>query len=410
MRQRAHVVKAYVLANLDDLLVTFETEFRARGGEVLWARTAREAGDIFLDIAHRHGAKSVVKAKSMVSEEIALNARLSATGIEPVETDLGEFIVALAGQKPSHISAPAVHMSGKDVGRLFEAKLGVSYTADPTALSLAARDRLRARYGQAGVGMTGVNFAVAETGTVVVVENEGNAGLSAAAPPVHVLLMGIEKILPKLVDLPVFLQLLARAGTGQKLTSYTHHLLGPEPGKKMYCIIIDAGRTSVFADSQTRESLACIRCGACLNVCPIYRRVGGHAYGGVYSGPIGSVIAPQMVGLKAAGELPFASSLCGACREECPVAIDLPRQLVFMRSKAVAARRQGTLGERICIGIWSAAMKNYKTYRAVVALARSLQRAARPFDAKRLAWTRRRFGFQMPVIARTTFKEWRARR
>ncbi|MBC5824503.1 MAG: lactate utilization protein [Candidatus Eremiobacteraeota bacterium] len=406
LRQRAHDVKAYVLANLDSLLVSFETEFRARGGAVLWARTAADAGDIFLDIARRHGAKSVVKGKSLVSEELALNARLRAAGIEPVETDLGEFIVALAGQKPSHIIAPAVHLSSADVGRIFEAKLGLPYSADPATLSLAARELLRARYLQAGVGMTGVNFAIAETGTVVVVENEGNAGLSAAAPPVHVLLMGIEKVLPGLADLSVFLQLLARAGTGQKLTSYTHHFLGPEPGKQMYCILIDAGRTDVFADSQTRESLACIRCGACLNVCPVYRRVGGHAYGGVYPGPIGSVVTPQMVGVAAAGELPFASSLCGACREECPVKIDLPRQLVFMRSKAVASRSTGTFTERVCVRLWAAAMMNVKTYRAAVAVARLLQRAAHLLRTRPREATLDGTGFRLPTMAVTTFKEW----
>ncbi len=220
----------------------------------------------------------------------------------------------------------------------------------------AARTRLRARYLQAQVGVTGVNFAVAETGTVVVVENEGNGGLSSAVPPVHVLLMGIEKVIPRLADLPVFLQLLARSGTGQKLTVYTHHFLGPEPGKTMYCIIIDANRTELLADPKTREALYCIRCGACLNVCPVYRRAGGHAYGGVYAGPIGSVITPPMTRMDEGSELPFVSTLCGACQDECPVKIDLPHQLVYLRHRIVDRAKPGANSDRRAIAMWSRAM------------------------------------------------------
>jgi len=252
LRDRAHALKADAIANLDLLLEQFERRFVERGGKVVWARTTDEAAEAFLRICRDHGATSVVKGKSMVSEELQLNERMTAAGIEPVETDLGEFIVQLAGHKPTHVIAPAAHLSRQDVGTLFERKLGLAYSDDPQTLSLAARARLRERYLQAEVGMTGVNFAVAETGTLVVVENEGNGGLSAAAPRVHVALMGIEKVIRRTADLKIFLQLLARSGTGQKITTYTHHFLGPENGKHQYCIIVDAGRTALLADPDTR--------------------------------------------------------------------------------------------------------------------------------------------------------------
>jgi L-lactate dehydrogenase complex protein LldF len=254
--------------------------------------------------------------------------------------------------------------------------------------------------------MTGVNFAIAETGTVVTVENEGNQALSAAAPPVYVALMGIEKVIPRLMDLPPFLHVLARAATGQKLSVYTHHFLGPEDGRTWYCIIIDAGRTKVLADPATRESLYCIRCGACMNVCPIYRRVGGWAYGWVYPGPIGSVETPQMIGVDKAGELPFASTLCGACQEECPVNIDLPHQLVHMRHKAVEAKAAASAAERVAFSAWADAMSSLPAYRRATRLARSGVGALskigwRPGPLR--AWAKHR---DVPALARETFKEW----
>ena len=410
LRARVHAIKEYAIANLGGLLSEFERQFSARGGTVLWARTAEEAADVFLSICRRHGARSVVKGKSMVSEELELNERLAGAGIDAVETDLGEYIVQLAGQKPSHIIAPALHLTRGDVGRLFAEKLGIAYTDDPQALLSAARTRLRKRYLEAGVGMTGVNFAIAETGTIVTVENEGNQALSASAPPVYVALMGIEKVIPRLADLPPFLHVLARAATGQKLSVYTHHMLGAEDGRTWYCIIVDAGRTNVLADPATRQSLYCIRCGACMNVCPIYRRVGGWAYGWVYPGPIGSVETPQMIGVERAGELPFASSLCGACQEECPVNIDLPHQLVHMRHKAVEARAAGTAVERAAMRAFVRAMANGRAYRRAVKLARFgsgvlARTGLRPGPIG--AWARYR---EVPVVARETFKEWWSKR
>ena len=410
LRERAHAIKAHAIANLDRLLVQFEREFTARGGTVLWARTAQEAAERFLDICRHHGAATVVKGKSMLSEELELNARLQSEGIDSVETDLGDYIVQLAGQRPTHIIAPAIHLSRAEIGHLFERRLGVKFTDDPQALSMIARGQLRRRFMQAGLGMTGANFGIAQTGTVVVVENEGNGGLCAAVPPVHVIVMGIEKIIPRLDDLPVFLHLLARAGTGQKLTTYTHHFLGPEVGKTMYCLLVDAGRTALLADERTRESLYCIRCGACLNVCPIYRRVGGAAYGWVYPGPIGSVITPQMIGVRHAGELPFASTLCGACRQECPVDIDLPHQLVHMRSKAVAGGASGSAGERRFASAWAKAMSSVASYRRAVFWARAAMRLGRIVPRKPWplnAWSRHRV---LPEIAGETFKEWYVKR
>jgi L-lactate dehydrogenase complex protein LldF len=410
LRERAHAVKAFSIANLDKLLIEFEKQFTARGGTVLWAETADDAANLFLEICRRHGATSVVKGKSMLSEELELNARLTAAGIEPVETDLGEFIVQLAGQRPSHIIGPALHLSRQEIGELFSRKLNVEYTDDAAALSEIARTRLRAKYLEAAVGMTGANFAVAETGTVVVVENEGNGGLSAQAPPVHVVIMGIEKVIPRIADVALFLQLLARAGTGQKLTSYTHHFLGPAPGRSMYCIIVDAGRTSILTDRETRQSLYCIRCGACLNVCPVYRRVGGWAYGWVYPGPIGAIVTGQMIGLEDGGELPFASTLCGACHEECPVGIDLAHQLVHMRRKAVSAGAVSSGRTRLAIDIWERAMNSIWAYRGALSSARLLGAiaAVSPWLPKPvLAWSKNR---SAPKIARETFKEWWSRR
>lgn len=406
LRSAAHDVKAYSIENLDRLLTQFEIQFTARGGVVLWAPTANDAVSHVLDICKRHGATSVVKGKSMVSEELGVNEHLGHAGIDAVETDLGEFIVQLAGQRPSHIVGPALHLSRQDVGRIFTEKLGIEYTDDPEALMSAARTRLRARYMQAQVGMTGANFAVAETGTIVVVENEGNGGLSSSVPPVHIILMGIEKVIPRLADLPLFIRILARAATGQKITTYTHHFLGAEEGKTVYCIIVDANRTRLLADPKTRESLYCIRCGACLNVCPIYRRAGGFAYGGTYAGPIGAVITPRLAGIEQAGELPFVSTLCGACQDECPVKIDLPHQLVHLRHRAVEnGYGRGSVTSR-GIALWARAVRDLPSYRRSV---RWLRRAAD--FGRRIgwypgvlgAWTKNR---TLPQPPKESFKEW----
>ena len=406
LRNVAHDIKAYAIENLDRLIVQFESEFNARGGIVLWAPTAQDGVQHLLDICRRHGATAVVKGKSMLSEELHVNEHLAAAGIDAVETDLGEYIVQLAGQPPSHIVGPALHLSRQDVGRLFAEKFGIEYTDDPEALMTVARTRLRARYLDAQVGLTGVNFAVAQTGTNVVIENEGNGGLSSAVPPVHVFLMGIEKIIPRLADLPIFLQILARSATGQKIEVYTHHFLGAERGKTIYCIIVDANRTKLLADTKSRQSLYCIRCGACLNVCPIYRRAGGFAYGAPYGGPIGAAIMPALSGTRQAAELPFVSTLCGACQDECPVKIDLPHQLVYLRNRAVAGRQVHSAGVRRGITMWARAMTDIRSYHRSVAWLRraaALGRRIRWYPGLLGAWAKDR---AVPQPAKQTFKEW----
>jgi len=408
LRAAAHRIKAEAIEQLDRLLVQFEERFEARGGKVVWARSAEEACAAIIEICRRHGVRSLVKGKTMVSEEIELNHALAQAGIDAVETDLGEFIVQLAGQRPSHIVGPALHLSRADIGALFARRFAVPFSDDPHALLALARAHLRERYLRAGAGLTGVNFAAADTGSAVVVENEGNGGLSAAVPPVHILLMGIEKVLPRFSDLPIFLRLLARAGTGQRLTTYTHHFLGAEPGKHVYCVIVDAGRTRILADPRTRESLYCIRCGACLNVCPVYRRAGGWAYHSVYSGPIGAVIAPQLQPGPATSGLPFASTLCGACKEECPVDIDLPHQLVYLRQRAVAAPPASRAAAKPVTNVmrWFAwAMRSSWRYRVATAFARFALRGAK--DRRQppalASWLRYR---SLPALPAQSFKTW----
>ena len=335
-RNQAMAIKRDALARLPELLEEFERNITARGATVLWARDAAEANRYVLEIAREHNVHSVVKAKSMVSEEMELNHVLADAGIESLETDLGEFLIQLTGKRPTHIVVPALHLSASEIGYLFAEKLGEPFTENHEELTAIARRHLRQKFVHADMGISGVNFGIAETGSICLVENEGNIGLATSAPPVHVALMGIEKVIPKLAQLPLFLNMLPRNATGQKLTSYTHMIHGVTPSKKFYLIIIDNGRSRVLDDREVGgRPLFCVRCGGCLNVCPVYRRVGGWAYGWVYPGPIGAILAPHFLGIKTAGELPFASSLCGACSEICPVKIDIAHELVHLRRRAV---------------------------------------------------------------------------
>jgi L-lactate dehydrogenase complex protein LldF len=410
-RQAAYEIKAYTIAHLDRLLVQFEQAVTDRGGKVLWAENAQQANSLILDIARARGVRGVVKSKSMATEEIALNAALEGAGINVLETDLGEYIVQLAHQRPSHIIAPAMHMSATDVGKLFTEMLGEPYTTVAEDLIAMARRRLRQAYLEAGMGISGVNFGVAETGTLVVVENEGNAGLSTSAPPVHVAVMGIEKLVPRLADLPVFLHLLARSGTGQQLTTYTHLIQGAIAPRELYVVLLDNGRTNILADPPARQSLYCIRCGACLNVCPVYRRAGGWAYGWVYPGPIGAVTTPHLVGIEQAGELPFASSLCGACHETCPVKIDIPHQLLHLRHRAVTEPSPvRSAGARRVWRLWSWAMRGQKRYALTTRLLRLGLRVGRwlPWKPGPLgAWAR---GRELPEVPPRSFRNWWRRR
>lgn len=406
-REAAHAIKRYSIANLDKLLTEFEKNLAARGTIVLWAKDAAEANRHVLDIVERHGVKTAVKSKSMVSEEMELNRVLEQVGVRALETDLGEYLVQLAGQRPTHIVTPALHLSAEDVGRLFADKLSEPYTAEHRALTDIARRHLREEYLRADLGISGVNFGIADTGSFCIVENEGNAGLSTTAPPVHVALMGIEKVIPSIDYLPLFLNLLGRSGTGQKLTTYTHLLHGPTPHRTQYLIILDNGRSKILEDPHARSSLYCIRCGACLNACPVYRRTGGWAYGWVYPGPIGSIITPHLVGMDPAGTLPFASSLCGACGEVCPVKIDIPHQLVHLRYRAVnEPSPMQSWTERLTWQMWSWAMAGPLRYRLAMGCVRLGVRLSKflPWHPGKLgAWTR---GRALPVVPQGSFRSW----
>jgi L-lactate dehydrogenase complex protein LldF len=344
LRERAAALKAYALDHLDELLVAFEERAREAGAHVHWAADATALCRIVTELLAARGARRVVKSKSMLTEECRLNPHLEARGIEIVDTDLGERIVQLAGEAPSHLIVPAIHKTRREIGALFHRTMGTPEgEEDPERLTRYARADLRRRFLAADAGITGANFAVAETGSLVLVTNEGNADLGTSLPPLHVACLGIEKVIPALMDLPVFLRLLARSATGQALSAYTTLLTGPREGGELHVVLVDNGRSALLADPAHRSALACIRCGACLNTCPVYRRAGGHAYGTVIPGPIGSVLGPALGG-PAGAELPHASSLCGSCSAVCPVKIDLHGQLLAWRGeRATPARSERVL-------------------------------------------------------------------
>ena len=367
LRDRAHEIKKEVINHLDSYLESLEKNIVANGGQVFWARDGAEASEYILKIAQGIGTRLIVKSKSMTTEEIGLTPILEKKGIEVVETDLGEYIIQLAHEMPSHITAPALHKTREEVGQLFAEKLGIPYTSVPEELCDVARRILRDKFLSAELGISGVNFALADTGTIVVVENEGNARLSTTMPRIHIAVMGLEKVIPRFTDLPIFLRLLGRSSTGQKQTSYVSLVSSPrKPGEKdgpeeFHVIILDNGRTDILADPKMRESLFCIRCGACLNTCPIYQRVGGHSYGSIYSGPIGAVITPLYQGLSNAPDLPFASSLCGACSDICPVKIDIHHMLLWLRKQLVESQ-QTPWRERLAMQFFLAGMKDSRLY------------------------------------------------
>lgn len=340
-KRRGHVIKWKVMENLDKFLPEFEANFQKRGGKVIWANDAEEANREILNIIKKAGAKTVVKSKSMVTEEIHLNEFLEANHIESLETDLGEYIVQLLGQRPYHIVTPAMHLSKEDIAKLFNEKFGTPLDATPEQLTLKARELLREKYVQADVGITGANFVVADTGSIAISENEGNARLSVSFPKIHIAVTGIEKIIPSMADLDTFWPMLATHGTGQNLTVYNTILSGPrqpdetDGPEEMYVVLIDNGRTNLLAQKDQRQALYCIRCGACLNACPVYKNIGGHTYETTYSGPIGSIISPHMQGMEDFKHLSYASSLCGKCTEVCPVKIDIHKMLLLNRRDAV---------------------------------------------------------------------------
>jgi L-lactate dehydrogenase complex protein LldF len=360
VKERAKNIKWRALETLDQHLEEFEMHFTARGGKVVWAENAQEALDEILNICKEKNCRTVVKSKSMATEEIHLNDFLSKNNIESVETDLGEFIQQLDGEPPYHIVTPAMHKSKEDVARIFEQKLGTASNLSPEKLTLEAREILRKKYVNAEIGITGANFVISDIGGIALTENEGNARLSTAWPKTHIVVVGIEKMIPSIKDLALLWPLLATYGTGQKVTVYSSIISGPRQAgetdgpEEMYLIFLDNGRTNILANARQRESLYCIRCGACLNVCPVYKNIGGHTYGTTYSGPIGSVITPHLKNLEEYKHLSYASSLCGACSEVCPVKINLHELLLENRNESI---EQGlaAFSEKMAWKIWKIA-------------------------------------------------------
>ncbi len=403
MRDAAAEIKDRTLRHLDVHLERLEDAVQQAGGVVHWARDGAEACEIVAGVARAHGAGEVLKVKSMATDEIALNDQLERGGVSVVETDLAELIVQLAGDTPSHILVPAIHRNRTEIAALFRRELGVEVSDDPAELTAAARAHLREKFLSMKVGVSGANFAIAETGHVVVVESEGNGRMCTTLPDVLISVVGIEKLLPRWRDLEVMLQLLPRSSTGERMNPYTSIWSGVADGdgpREFHLVLLDAGRTDVLADEVGRAGLRCIRCSACLNVCPVYERTGGHAYDSVYPGPIGAILTPQLKGLDEARTLPWASSLCGACYEVCPVKIDIPSILVHLRGRVV--REAGApLGERAAMAAMARVFSRRRTYEAA-------QRAAKlgrgPLAGAALRpWTRSR---ELPDPPAQTFRDW----
>ncbi len=414
-RTAAAETKRAAIQDLDLHLQAFADKLAARGTKVHWASTGTQARDIILGIIREKKARSIIKSKAMTAEEIHLNEALEHEGYEVVESDLGEFIVQLRREPPYHIVFPAMHLTRGEISELFARELKSAPTDNPEELTMIARRVLRKKYITADVGITGANFAIADTGMISITENEGNARLTAALPKVMISLLGIEKILPRLEDLALFLPMLATAGTGQALTCYNSFYGGPrQPGEcdgpeEFHVVLLDNHRTRLLADAEQRDALHCIRCGACLNACPVFRNVGGHTYGTTYSGPIGSVITPHLRGLQDWKHLSGASSLCGACTETCPVKIDLHHHL--LQNRRNAANEKPAIVERFVYRLFAFVVNRPGCYR----LSKKIARAARSFhslvkgswlDPAR-AWTKTR---DLPPVAPETFKEWWERR
>jgi L-lactate dehydrogenase complex protein LldF len=415
-REKARSIKDATLAELDVHLETLERSVVARGGHVHWATDGAEACNIVLDLLQARGVKTVVKSKSMTTEEIHLNHALKIGGIEVTETDLGEYIIQLAGHRPSHIVGPALHLSVPEIAEILSKPAGERLPVEREQLAAFARRQLRAKFAQADAGITGGNFAIAETGTIVLISNEGNARLTTSLPKMLISIVGIEKVIPKLSDLPHFLKVLARAATGQKLSIYTSLITGARRAgeldgpEEFHLVLLDNGRSKILG-SPLRESLFCIRCGACLNACPIYRTVGGHAYGGVYAGPIGAVLTPLYDNLAANHHLPQASSLCGACQAACPVKIQIPEMLVQLRERMHHdPEHRSSRMESLAYGWWARSLRSPRWYQRLSWLAaRTLGRWFRNSGwIRRLpgglhGWTATR---DFPAPANERFRDW----
>ena len=414
LRDQAQVIRAHALSQLPELLEQLEANLTRNGIHVHWAETADQANDIVLKIMQKHHATWMIKGKSMVSEEMGLNHFLESKGIEALESDLGEFIIQLDGETPSHIIMPAIHKSKEQIAQLFNEKFpDIPYTEDVDTLTRTARDILREKFYNAPVGLSGVNFAVAETGTLCLVENEGNGRMSTTIPPVHIAVTGIEKVVEKLSDIPPLLSILPRSATGQPITTYFNMISSPrKKGEKdgpeeVHLVLLDNGRSRIYSDPELLATLRCIRCGACINHCPVYVRIGGHSYGTVYPGPIGTILEPQKSGLSVHGELVQASSLCGACGEVCPVRIPIPSIINRLRYEGVRQDEGSALDagskrkpmEAITWKVWSWAA----THPSVYNLGSTVATQVRKFVPNNLgAWTSVRTA---PLIADKTLHQ-----
>jgi L-lactate dehydrogenase complex protein LldF len=411
LREAGRAIKADVMAHLDDYLVRFEEAVTAAGGQVHWAEDAAEANRVVLEVARAHGVTEVLKVKSLTTDEIGLNEALAAGGVGAVETDFAELILQLDGDWSSHILVPAIHRNRREIRDLFARTIAdESITDEPRELAEASRLYLREKFLGAQMGVSGANFGVVETGTVCVVESEGNGRMCTTMPPVLVTILGIEKLVPTFADLEVFLQLLPRSSTGERMNPYTSLWTGIAAGdgpQELHVVLLDAGRTRVLADEVGRQALHCIRCSACLNVCPVYSRTGGHAYGSVYPGPIGAILTPQLIGIENAPTLPYASSLCGACYEVCPVKIDIPTVLLHLRAKAVEA--VGDPRERRVMRAVARAFGGARALRTAERVGRVLQRplvrGARitSLPPPLAGWTRSR---DLRPLAPQSFRDW----
>ena len=413
LRLAGAAIKRATMASLDVHLERLEREVTARGGTVHWAADAVAANEIVTSLVRATGATEVVKVKSMATQEIGLNEALEEAGIAAVETDLAELIVQLGHDKPSHILVPAIHRNRSEIREIFQREMSdapADLTDEPRRLAMAARAHLRRRFLTARVAVSGANFAVAETGTLAVVESEGNGRMCLTLPQTLITVMGIEKIVPTWDDLGVFLQLLPRSSTGERMNPYTSMWAGVTPGdgpQEFHLVLLDNGRTATLADEVGREALHCIRCSACLNVCPVYERTGGHAYGSVYPGPIGAVLSPQLTGVAANATLPFASSLCGACFDACPVRIDIPQLLVHLRARVVEEKRLPT-AEAVAMAAAGWVMSSPRLFSAAGRAARGGRILGRRGRIRSLppplsAWTATR---DAPVPPRETFRQW----
>jgi L-lactate dehydrogenase complex protein LldF len=403
LRDAGAEIKARALRHLDVHLERLEDAVQRAGGTVHWARDGAQAAKVVADVARAHGSREVIKVKSLATDEIDLNDRLESYGVHAVETDLAELINQLSDDTSSHILVPAIHRNRAQIAALFRRELGVEVSDEPAELTAAARAHLRAKFLSVPVGVSGANFAVAESGHIVVLESEGNGRMCTTLPEVLVSVVGIEKVLPRWRDLEVMLQLLPRSSTGERMNPYTSIWSGVSDGdgpREFHLVLLDAGRTDVLADEVGRAALRCIRCSACLNVCPVYERTGGHAYESVYPGPIGAILTPQLQGLENAPTLPWASSLCGACYEVCPVKIDIPSILVHLRGRVV--REVGAPApERAAMAAMARVFSSRRAYEAAQRMAK-LGRGPLAGAALR-PWTRSR---ELPDVPKQTFRDW----